>query len=253
MIRWRLSASVPSGSRPLTLRAFMPAAAKRSQAALRSSSSARASAAASTALPARCSPSRRVRISAMPGPSASASASCEAVQVLELDVGVAPRAERVGQRLDVPQHRAVLVAREARRVDLEHRAQAPGGDAHVVDALDVGRVEDVDGVLPELLGAHAHRRQRRPPGTAISGCRPSMSRALAIRRRPASIARITPSRTPPRAICNVDAQPRATWHRGSPAPRAGSACARDAGRGARRASPRARRRSHRAPRAERRS
>ena len=45
----------------------------------------------------------------------------------------------------------VLAAREARREDLERRAQPAAGDAHVVDALDVVGVEHAVGVDEELV------------------------------------------------------------------------------------------------------
>ena len=78
----------------------------------------------------------------------------EAIEGGDVDVGVTALAQRVGQRLDVAQHAAVQALGEARGEDLEHGAQAARGHAHVVDALDVGRVEHVVGVVGQLLGAH---------------------------------------------------------------------------------------------------
>ena len=84
----------------------------------------------------------------------------EGGQRRELDVRVAPLAEGVGERLDVAQDAAELLAREARLVDLQHGAQAPRGDAHVVHALDVVGVQDALGMVEQLLGAQLDGARR---------------------------------------------------------------------------------------------
>ena len=81
----------------------------------------------------------------------------ELLELGQVHVGVAALPERVGQRLDVGEDVVQRLAREAWLVDLEHGAQPPGGDAHVVDALDVGGVEHAFGMIEELLGAHGDR------------------------------------------------------------------------------------------------
>ena len=138
-----------------------------------------------------------------PGRSAALTAAAKLLERGDVHVGVAALAERVGQRLDVGEHVASAVAREARREDLEHGAQPARGDAHVVDALDVGGVEHALGVVEELLGAHGDRARG---GLARSGSVGVQARDVAclghlrasIQLRPSSARRTTPSRRPPR-------------------------------------------------------
>jgi hypothetical protein len=95
------------------------------------------------------------------GLAGAAEAGLQPRQLRELHVGVAALAERVGQRLDLAERRAQLLAREARFVDLQRRAQPARRDAHVVDVLDVRHVEHAVGMLEQLAGAHVDRPRRR--------------------------------------------------------------------------------------------
>ena len=92
-----------------------------------------------------------------PGPLIRAHRRRELLEREQFDIRVAARAERIGQGLYVAQHRAQLIALEARRVDLHDSAQAPCGDAHRVDALDVTGVEHSGRVLEDLLAADRDR------------------------------------------------------------------------------------------------
>jgi hypothetical protein len=89
------------------------------------------------------------------GPVGGLHRGLELLHRLDVHVGVAPLAEGIGQRLDVPQHGLEVALREHRLEDLEHCAEPAGGDAHVVHALDVGRVEHLVAVREQLVGAHA--------------------------------------------------------------------------------------------------
>ena len=123
----------------------------------RSISSARSSAAASRALPSDCSARVRSMKTLDAGTLVGPDGGRELLEREQLDVRVAALAERVGELLDLRQHGAQRLAREARLVDLQHGAQAAGRDAHRVHALDVAGVEDAGGVLVDLLGAHGDR------------------------------------------------------------------------------------------------
>ena len=65
------------------------------------------------------------------------------------DVAISPLAERIGEPLHILQCPVVRPG-EAGLEDLECRPEPPGRHPHVVDALDVARVEDPLGVFGEL-------------------------------------------------------------------------------------------------------
>jgi len=85
----------------------------------------------------------------------------EALEHVDVHVGVSPFTQGVGQRFDVAEHAPMQRALEARREDLQNGAQAPRRHAHVVHALDVGGVEDVRGLVEQLGAAHRHDLGRR--------------------------------------------------------------------------------------------
>ena len=123
----------------------------------------------------------------------------ERVHGVDVDVGVAALAERVRQRLDVAERLLERLVREARREDLEHGAQAPRGDPHVVHALDVARVEHArprGRRAPRCARARPARRRRRRAPRGGSRC-PSASPCLSRRRRPAPAGRPRGSRRLP--------------------------------------------------------
>ncbi len=96
----------------------------------------------------------------------------EAGQREDRDVAIAALAERVGDRLDLLEDARVAGLRKARREDLERCAQAARGDPHVVDAADLGHVEDALGVPHQLVGPRLDDQRRRlgerhPSGQAL--------------------------------------------------------------------------------------
>ena len=100
-----------------------------------------------------------------------------------MHVAVAALAERVGERLDLLQRGAEAPLRKAGLEDLQRRPQAPGGDPHVVDALDVADVEHALGRVGELARAHRdHLRGRGANGSSSPSS--GIGRAFAIRVQP---------------------------------------------------------------------
>ena len=186
-IRSALSASGPAGSRPLTLRAFTRASSRRPASASsrprRSGCAACSSAAASDRVARRLRARSRAASAATPARSARGTAAGELLQRVDLHVGVAALAERVGQRLDVAQRRLERLGGEARA----RRSPAPRAAAAWRRACRARarcrRVEHVVGVLEQLLGADRDdARGRRREGLARVERRSSA--ALAIRRLP---------------------------------------------------------------------
>jgi hypothetical protein len=78
----------------------------------------------------------------------------EAPEGRDRHIAIPPLAECVGESLHLAERLAICVGGETGLEDLERRAQPPRRDPHVVDPLDVARVEDTLGVLGELDGPH---------------------------------------------------------------------------------------------------
>ena len=83
-----------------------------------------------------------------------------ALEPLDLHVEVPALPERVGEPLDLGQRAPEGRAGKARLEDLERGAQAAGGDARVVERLDVIQGEHLVLAREHLFGAHGDRLGR---------------------------------------------------------------------------------------------
>lgn len=87
----------------------------------------------------------------------------EGVERFDRHVAVTPLAERVGERLHLLEDALLVLLREARPEDLDRRAEPARRHSHRVNALDLAHVEDVHGVLHELVDTHLEHPGRNLP------------------------------------------------------------------------------------------